>query len=404
MSIPSITNSHPTHTKNNQCHSYTDLTGELTAGLYGHSNPIITAAIKHTLDTIGMNLGSTTAQEAKYAALLCSRFNLDLIRFANSGTEANLHALAAARRFTGKRKVVVFRGGYHGAVLSFGTGVAENNVDVADWVVVEYNDVEAARRAIEGEGVAAVIVEAMQGSGGCIPATRVFLLAVQEAARKVSCIEILGMVLFAELCQAKVVFILDEVMTSRLAPGGSQSTMGLSPDLTTFGKYLGGGLAFGAFGGAAEVMSVYDPRLAHSLAHSGTFNNNTLAMNAGYAGLSQVYTPEVGISFTASGDRLRERLQEVSKGTKCSWTGVGTLMNSHFCDGVLEKEPLSGDDLHERNDLKDLFWMEMMEQGFWVTRRGMIALILDTPREELDRFVGAVEAFLKRHEDVMKVV
>lgn len=133
-----------------------------------------------------MNLGSTTAQEAKYAALLCSRFNLDLIRFANSGTEANLHALAAARRFTGKRKVVVFRGGYHGAVLSFGTGVAENNVDGDDWVVVGYNNVEAARRAIGGEGVAAVIVEAMQGSGGCIPATREFLLAVQEAARQVS--------------------------------------------------------------------------------------------------------------------------------------------------------------------------------------------------------------------------
>lgn len=212
------------------------------------------------------------------------------------------------------------------------------------------------------------------------------------------------MVLVAEFWQAKVVFILDEVMTSRLAPGGLQSTMGLSPDLTTFGKYLGGGLAFGAFGGTAEVMSVYDPRLAHSLAHSGTLNNNTLAMNAGYAGLSQVYTPEVSVSSTASGDRLRDQLQEVTKGTKCSWTGVGTLMNSHFCDKVLEKKPLSGDDLHERNDLKDLFWMEMMEQGFWVTRRGMIALILNTPQEELDRFVGAVEAFLTRHEDIVKAV
>lgn len=204
------------------------------------------------------------------------------------------------------------------------------------------------------------------------------------------------------MAQAKAVFILDEVMTSRLAPGGLQSTMGLSPDLTTFGKYLGGGLAFGAFGGSAEVMSVYDPRVAHSLVHSGTFNNNTLAMNAGYAGLSQVYTPEASASFTETGDRLRDRLQKVSKGTKCSWTGVGTLMSSHFCDEMPEREPLSGDDLHERNDLKDLFWMEMMEQGFWVTRRGMLALILETPQEELDRFVKAVESFLSRHEDITK--
>lgn len=141
-----------------------------------------------------MNLGGTTAQEAKYAALLCARFGLERVRFANSGTEANLHALAAARRFTGRRKVVVFRGGYHGAVLSFGEGVAPNNVDGGDWVVARYNDVESARGAIEGEGgdVAAVIVEAMQGSGGCIPATREFMLAVQVAAEKVGTVRLIA--------------------------------------------------------------------------------------------------------------------------------------------------------------------------------------------------------------------
>jgi len=165
---------------------YTDFVGELTAGLYGHSHPVIRETLINTITEVGMNLGATTAQEAKFAALICSRFNLERIRFCNSGTEANLHALAGARRFTGKRKVVVFTGGYHGAVLSFGSGSAPNNVDQDDWVVARYNDVRSARQAIEGtEGVAAVLVEGMQGSGGCIPGTKDFLMAIQESAKKV---------------------------------------------------------------------------------------------------------------------------------------------------------------------------------------------------------------------------
>lgn len=180
-------------------------------------------------------------------------------------------------------------------------------------------------------------------------------------------------------------------MTSRLAPGGLQSTMGLSPDLTTFGKWLGGGLAFGAFGGSAKVMGVYDPRLARSLSHSGTFNNNTLAMHAGYMSLASVYTPEVCEAFTAAGNRLLGRLQHISEGTRCSWTGIGTLMNSHFAE----------DEMKEDMQLKDLFWMDVLEQGFWVSRRGMLALVLGTPQEELDRFVDVVAAFLERHRNVL---
>lgn len=193
-------------------------------------------------------------------------------------------------------------------------------------------------------------------------------------------------------------------MTSRLAPGGLQSTLDLSPDLSTFGKYLGGGLAFGMFGGRADIMSVYDPRLAHSIAHSGTFNNNTLAMHAGYCAMTEVYTAEKCYEFTLTGHRLLQRLQKVSSGTKCIWTGLGTLMNVHFTDDGAVDGIQRGEDMVERNDLKDLFWLHMLEQGFWVARRGMVALMLDTPQEELDRFVKAVETFLKIHEDIVKLV
>lgn len=134
-----------------------------------------------------MNVGATTAQEAVFAKAVCERFHLERVRFANSGTEANLHALAAARRFTGKRKVVAFSGAYHGGVLGFGGGKpAANNVDIGDWIVATYNDLDSARRAIQGAEVAAVILEGMQGAGGCFPATVEFLQGVQQAASEVN--------------------------------------------------------------------------------------------------------------------------------------------------------------------------------------------------------------------------
>ncbi|KXX80417.1 Beta-phenylalanine transaminase [Madurella mycetomatis] len=153
-------------------HKYVDFVGELSAGLYGHSHPVIRQALLSTLDSTGLSLGATTAHEHRYASLLCARFRLARVRMTNSGTEANLHALAGARRFTSRRRVVVFSGAYHGAVLSFPDGrAAANVVDSADFVVApRYNDVPSALRTItDAEDLAAVLVEPMQGAGGCIP-------------------------------------------------------------------------------------------------------------------------------------------------------------------------------------------------------------------------------------------
>jgi len=378
-------------------HKYLDFVGELTAGLYGHSNPVVKRAVQSVIDEVGLNLGGTTVQEQRHAALLCKRFKLERVRMANTGTEANLHALAGARHYTGRRKVVVFAGGYHGAVLSFAGGKpAPNTVDRDDFVVVpRYNDAELAQEVIRSVGtdLAAVLVEPMQGAGGCIPALPGFLSAVQRAAH-----------------EAGALFILDEVMTSRLAPHGLGFQWGLRPDLVTLGKYLGGGFSFGAFGGRAEVMdTVYDPRLKGSLAHSGTFNNNTMTMRVGYAALSEVFTPEASVSLNARGDGFRERLQGVARGTRLSFSGLGSLIGIHFTEDGLEggKELVDGSQVHggdnERADLRDLFWFEMLEEGFWVVRRGMIAMILETPDEELDRFVGAVERFVERHSGLMRL-
>ena len=254
---------------------YIDFLGEYTAGLYGHSHPVIRAAIDRVLQS-GINFGASNMLEPGFARAVCQRFGLDRVRFTNSGTEANLMALATACAFTKRRSVMVFRGGYHGGVFTFATGGNPINAPF-DFVVAPYNDIDGTLALIgqHGDHLAAIILEPMMGGGGCIAAEPAFLHALREAASRIG-----------------AVLILDEVMTSRLAPGGLQSLRGVQPDLTTFGKYIGGGMSFGAFGGRAEIMDLFDPRRPDALPHAGTFNNNVLTMAAGLAGLTEVYTPD----------------------------------------------------------------------------------------------------------------
>lgn len=125
-------------------------------------------------------------------------------------------------------------------------------------------------------------------------------------------------------------------------------------------------------------------------------------MCAGYAGLSKIWTAEVGIEFNGKGDEFRKRLQQVTRGTKCSFTGVGSLLAVHFSDSGLE-DIRSVDEVEERLDLKDLFWFEMLKRGFWITRRGSISLVLGTPAEELDRFIDCVSEFLEAYKDIIRL-
>ncbi|KAL3427199.1 glutamate-1-semialdehyde 2,1-aminomutase [Phlyctema vagabunda] len=359
---------------------YIDFVGELTAGLYGHSHPKMRETILETFDNVGMNLGGTTREETQLAELICERFpHIQQLRFCNSGTEANIYALSIARHITGRRKVIAFGGGYHGGVLSFGHGIAENNVDKDDWVLGKFNDAASAKALIESttEG-AAVIVEAMQGAGGCVPATTEFLHAIRDAAKKTG-----------------KIFILDEVMTSRLHPSGLAGKLELSPDLTTLGKYLGGGIAFGAFGGSEHLLSSYDPRVIGSLPHSGTFNNNTLSMRLGYVGLAELYTPSANIALNSFGDYFRSELQAIAQGTQMVVVGVGAVLTIHFLKNGTA--PASAEDIDHNNipDLKRLFWFWCLERGYWITERGMLSIILGTTKSEINSYLCVVRDFVK---------
>jgi glutamate-1-semialdehyde 2,1-aminomutase len=192
-------------------------------------------------------------------------------------------------------------------------------------------------------------------------------------------------------------FILDEVMTSRLHPNGLQGMHSLDPDLTTLGKYMGGGLAFGAFGGKREHLSVYDPRRASSLPHSGTFNNNTLAMACGTVGLSQIYTPQVAERHNALGDHFRTSLQDVAKGTKMVVTGIGAVLTVHFLHDGLPPTCEADLDAQSVHELKTLFWHWCLSAGFWITQRGMLSIVLGTTAEELGQFVETVRLFCNEY-------
>ncbi|KAL4950664.1 pyridoxal phosphate-dependent transferase [Aspergillus filifer] len=375
-------------------HEYLDFMGDMTAGLYGHSHPVIAETIASTTTNIGMSIGATTTAEAQLAEALCNRFpSIKQVRFCNSGTEANLYALTVARHVTGRSKVIVFEGAYHGGLLSFAHGIAPNNVDKDDWIIAQYNDSDGITKVISDnkDAIAAVLVEGMQGAGGCIPGTPEFLHAIQAAAR-----------------DNGVLFILDEVITSRLAPGGIQLSLDLSPDLTALGKWIGGGLSIGAFGGRRELMAVYDPRTSH-IHHSGTFNNNSLAMNVGYKTMTTVYTAEPCIALNQLGERLRSDLQELFVGTKIAVTGVGAVMNVHFLPAGQKTEIRSIRDLNIEPDgvetaLRDLFWFYLIERGIWIARRGMISLILETTEDEIDQLKGVVSDFIDQYSDLLVAV
>ena len=357
-------------------HEYVDFLGEYTAGIYGHSHPVIRAAVDKALDG-GINFGASNMTEARFARAICDRFGLERVRLTNSGTEANLLAITVARVFTGRKKVMVFDGGYHGAVFGFAGGGSPVNAPF-DYVLAPYNDIEATRALIglHADDLAVVVLEPMFGSGGCIAALPAFLTMIR-----------------AETSRVGALMIFDEVMTSRLAPGGLQSVRGVKPDLTTLGKYIGGGMSFGAFGGRADIIDLFDPRRADALPHAGTFNNNVLTMAAGLAGLTQVYTPEAAGALNARGDALRERLNAACRaaGAKLQFTGIGSMLAVH----TTRREILTpGDAAAGDQRLKELFFFDMLAAGIWLARRGMMTLCLPVGDAECDKLVGGVEEFL----------
>ncbi len=355
---------------------YVDFCGEYTAGLFGHSDPRITAALHAAIDR-GLNLAAVGEREGQLAALLCARFpSLERVRFTNSGTEANMMALGAARAFTGRAGVLAFRGGYHGGLLTLVGGGSPLNAPVPI-TLADYNDTGQTLDQLSRHGgdIGAVILEPMMGSGGCIPADPQFLAALRSATR-----------------EKGILLVFDEVMTSRHSSGGLQKLRGVTPDLTTLGKYVAGGMSFGAFGGRADVMDLFDGHRPGALIHSGTFNNNVMSMAGGLVAMGEIFDAAAADALFARGERLRARLNGICRKHRLDmhFTGLGSMMQPHFRAGPIERPYAAGP---REEGLRELYFLDLMAAGIYIARRGMIAMSLPIGEAECDRLAAAVEEF-----------
>ena len=363
--------------------TYADFVNEFSAGLFGHNAPVIMDALQRALAS-GINFGGPNRYEANLAAKIIDRFgSISKLRFCSSGTEANLLALGTARAVTQRNRVLVFDGAYHGSLFYFHHGASPINAPV-DVVMAQYNDWADTERVVHenAAALAAVIIEPMQGASGCIAGESEFLRNLR-----------------AICTQHGIVLIFDEVMTSRLSSGGLQKRLGISPDMTTLGKYIGGGVTLAAFGGRADIMDRFDPRSPSPLPHGGTFNNNILAMIAGTAAFDQLLTDEALDRMNGYGDAFRNRLNlfACSRGTPFRATGVGSLIGLHFHDGEIHR---SGDldAVPARaklvDDLNRLLHFELLSGGHYVARRGFMALSLVTTAAQMNAVGLAIEGFL----------
>lgn len=321
-------------------------------------------------------------------------------------------ALAAAIVFTGRTNILVFANGYHGSTLSFETETSLTNLP-HDFIVVPYNDISATKAAVEAlprDSLAAILVEPIQSSGGCNVGTKEFLRYLSDTAKRLG-----------------AVFIVDEVMTSRLSYHGLSAALDLRPDLITLGKWVGGGMTFGAFGGRKDkgIMALFDPRTG-PLAHSGTFNNNIITMAAGSAGLD-LYSEEKLKMLNKLGESVKKGIEDVLDRYKISTPGQSSRTPKSTSE-TASKDPaihaLSLDDKQpdpQKNEqlgmcisgrgsvlairfygpsqaqLRNLYWHHLIEEGIYIAQRGLIALNIEHTEKHVVMFVKATEVFVAKY-------
>lgn len=381
-----------------------DFQNNYTSLIHGHAH-------KPTVDAVSAQIALGSAYTAPFelqttlAKLLVERFpGIELIRFTNSGTEANMHALRIARAYTGKAKIIKTEGGYHGTtdvfeasvdpnlkkagsldnikVIPESRGVSENALK--DVIVTPFNDVERTKKIIEAnyKDVACFIIEPVMGSAGQITPLPEYLKAVRELTERYG-----------------ILLIFDEVVTGRLSYGGAQELYGITPDITSLGKIIGGGTPVGAFGGRRDIMELYDPR-KKKMYHSGTFNGNAVTMAAGVAAMTAydrnavAYVNELGELFRSGMCALVEKL-----GLRIQINGTGSLYNTVFTD----KPVISYRDMATSYEgLNQLLYMVLLTKGVFIAPRGMFCMSTAMKAEDIDFGLKMTEEALEEMKPVIR--
>jgi glutamate-1-semialdehyde 2,1-aminomutase len=376
-----------------------DFINTMTTMILGHGPAPVLDAVRQQLE-YGLAYNSPNRHQVELARILCDRVpSFEKVRFTNSGTEATLNTIRVARAFTGRSKFAKVEGGYHGthdAVMvslridpttggdyenpqpvPSSAGLAEGTLDQA--VIIPYNDVEVAGAILEAhrDELAAVIVEPVMGSVGMLPAEPEYLRMLRD---------------FADSSGALLIF--DEVISFRVAPGGSQEYFGVTPDLTSLGKIIGGGFPVGAFGGRSDIMSLYSPINGPVVAHAGTFNANPVTMVAGAATMTEL-TPNVYRRLAELTEMLRQGVRMVCSELEqpVLVTGIGSLFGIHFTEQPIRNyRDIAASD----KSLAERMFMGMLNEGFLLAPNLVGALSMALGEMEVDAFVRALRRVLTR--------
>ena len=375
-----------------------DLFNCATALILGHRPTVVVKAVEEQL-TRGTAYQTNSGLETALAEMLVERVaSVEQVRFTNSGSEGTQMAIRAARAFTRRPKIAKMEGGYHGThdcvensvrVPAGAGGPAESPVPVAgsagitqgvlqDVVIIPYNNLEAAQRILAAHAgeLACVIVEPILGSVGFVPAEREFLVGLREEAQR-----------------RGILFILDEVQSFRLDRGGAQALFGITPDLTCFGKIIGGGLPVGAFGGRREIMAQFNTSTGQgTIPHAGTFNANPMTMTAGIATMEQLTEP-VYARLNGAGDALRARLKALGARHQVPMyvSGIGSMFKVHFSERPVR---CYRDTLQSSAVMHAALFVFGMNRGIFLSEGGRCCLSVPIGDAEIGKYLAVVEEFL----------
>ena len=373
---------------------YLDYVGSWGPMLFGHAHPRIVRAVQQAAKN-GTSFGAPTELEVRMAGLISQLVpSIEVVRMVNSGTEATMSAIRLARAFTKRDKIIKFEGCYHGHGDSFlikaGSGAMTLGIPdspgvpkalASETLTARFNDlanIQDLTRRFPGQ-IAAVIVEPVVGNMGCVPPKPGYLQQLRT------------------LCTREdILLIIDEVMTGfRLAPGGAQELFQVTPDLTTLGKIIGGGLPVGAYGGRKEIMELVAP--SGPVYQAGTLSGNPLAMAAGFEMLSMI-KEERGIYKTLDrlGKMLEEGMMENHRKAGVNYTinRVGSMFTLFF----------TGSDVHDFDSAKTsdtgkfaAYFRSMLEEGIYLPPSQFEAAFLSTAHTERD-----IERTIKAHRKAIK--
>jgi len=378
--------------------AYIDFANNYTSLIHGHAHPATVDAVIEQAKR-GFVYGSPVEIQTKLAQEMCERVpSVERVRFANSGTEATLAAIRLARAHRRKYKLLKMEGGYHGAhdLVEVSVWPDPNKIgpverpysvredpsippsSATDCVIAPFNNTPVAERIIaeNHEDLAAIIVEPVQGACGMIPVEADYLAMLRESATKYG-----------------IPLIYDEVISFRLARGGCQEICGILPDLTSFGKIIGGGLPVGAVGGREDLMDLFNPLKPPSLSHSGTFNGSPVVMAAGLATLKAFSTDEIH-RINGLGDLIRLKFREVldEVGIVAQLTGMGSLTQFRFTnDEVRDYRSSLSEDLAVRG----LLHLMLLDKGIFVAKRAMFSISTPMGEREIEEAVTAVRSCLQ---------